>query len=217
MDFTFATNVMNMMIALILSLTLHEAAHAFVAYIQGDNTAKAAGRLTLNPIPHMDPIGTIVFPLIGSMLGGFIFGWAKPVPVNSRNLKNPKWGYVLVAAAGPLSNMLLCFVSVICAMLLNSIGDGTLLVGFKRLAESMIYINAILAVFNLLPLYPLDGGAIIYEFLPRNLQRSYEEYIIPYGNMILLALIFTGGFRFLAYAAQFWVLICQALAQAILY
>ena len=86
MDFTFATNVMNMMIALILSLT-HEAAHAFVAYIQGDNTAKAAGRLTLNPIPHMDPIGTIVFPLIGSMLGGFIFGWAKPVPVNSRNLK----------------------------------------------------------------------------------------------------------------------------------
>ena len=217
MDFTFATNIMNMMLALILSLTLHEAAHAFMAYLQGDNTAKLEGRLTLNPIPHMDPVGTIIFPLIGSMLGGFIFGWARPVPVNTRNLKSQKWGYVLVAAAGPIANLILCFVSVVFAILLSRVSDGSVLVGFKRLAEAMIYINAILAVFNLMPIYPLDGGAILYEFLPRSLKLAYEDYIIPYGNMILLALIFTGGFRFLAYAAQFWVLICQAAAQALLF
>ena len=216
MDFNFATQVMNMMIALILSLTLHEAAHAFVAYLQGDNTAKSQGRLSLNPIVHMDPVGTILFPLIGSMLGGFIFGWAKPVPVNTRNLKNQKWGYVLVAFAGPASNLILCFLSVIAYRLIGPVADGTVMVGFSRLAEAMVQINAILAVFNLLPLYPLDGGAIIYEFLPRNLQRAYEEYIIPYGNIILLALIFTGGFRYLAVAAQVWIIICDNLAQSIL-
>ena len=138
MDFNFATQVMNMMIALILSLTLHEAAHAFVAYIQGDNNTKSYGRLSLNPVVHMDPVGTILFPLIGSMLGGFIFGWAKPVPVNTRNLKNQKWGYVLVAFAGPASNLILCFFSIIAYRLIGPVADGTIMIGFSRLAEAMI-------------------------------------------------------------------------------
>ncbi|MFW7381816.1 MAG: site-2 protease family protein [Oligoflexus sp.] len=215
MDFSFATQVMNMMFALILALSFHEAAHAWMAKVQGDDTAEREGRLTLNPIPHMDPFGTVLFPLIGSMLGGFIFGWAKPVPVNTRNLKNEKWGYVWVAAAGPLANLLFCTISVLIINFIPS-EEGTAWIAFYRLFQGLIWINAILAFFNLLPLYPLDGGTIFTAFLSNSWREKYEQYIAPYGMFILLALLLTGGLKPLFAMASLWVGLSTALVNVVL-
>jgi Zn-dependent protease len=210
MDFTFATQVINMMLALIIALSFHEAAHAFVAKLQGDDTAQREGRLTLNPIPHMDPFGTILFPLIGTMLGGFIFGWAKPVPVDTRNLRNQKWGYVWVAAAGPISNLLLCTLSVLIFSLIPA-QEGTVWIAFHRLFENLIRINAILAVFNLLPIYPLDGSTIFTSFLPYHLKQKYDQFVVPYGMFILLFFLIAGGGYFLSKIAWFWIDLSQRL------
>ena len=210
MDFAFAANVVNMMIALIFSLTFHEAAHAFMARLHGDRTAQREGRLTLNPVPHIDPVGTLLFPLIGAFLGGFIFGWAKPVPVDSRHFKNQKWGNILVAGIGPLANLLLSFLSLLVLIFIGDVQEGIML-AFSRLAKSMVFINAILAVFNMIPVYPLDGGTILYELLPRDLKRSYEEYIIPYGSFGLLALMLVGGFAWIGTLANIWVKISHAI------
>ncbi|MCX6129858.1 MAG: site-2 protease family protein [Proteobacteria bacterium] len=216
MDFTYAAGVVNMMIALIISLTFHEAAHALMARLQCDRTAQREGRLTLNPIPHMDPIGTIFFPLLGAMGGGFLFGWAKPVPIDSRNFRNQKWGNILVASAGPLANLLLSILAIIAVRLLGNTQDGTILIGFFRLAEKMVWINAILAVFNLLPVYPLDGGTIIYELLSYDLRRKYEEYVIPYGSFALLGLMLIGGLSWLGHVAGFWVFVATHIVGLIL-
>lgn len=208
MDFNFAATVLNSMIALILALCFHEFSHAWVAKLQGDDTAEREGRLTLNPIPHMDPIGTVALPLIGSIIGGFILGWAKPVPVQTSKLKHQKWGSVLVALAGPASNLIFCTISVAVFYMIRSNGWNFEGVGlaFDRLFQQLIFINAILAVFNLLPFPPLDGGHIMRELLPYNARMSYEQYVAPYGMMfILLLLIIPGGFYWMQSIAHFWI------------
>lgn len=205
MDFTTAATVINMMIALIISLTFHEAGHALFARWQGDRTAEREGRLTLNPVPHIDPIGTLVFPFIGSLLGGFIFGWAKPVPIDSRNFRSQKWGSILVAASGPFTNLALSFVSLMIYYAIGPVSEGSMMVAFSRLANAMVYVNALLAIFNMIPLHPLDGGTVLYELLSYELKRKYEEFVIPYGGFVLLGLMLMGGFRWVGGLAQYWV------------
>jgi len=205
MDFAYAAGVVNMMIALVISLTFHEAAHALAAKWQGDRTPQIDGRLTLNPIPHIDPVGTLLFPLIGAMAGGFLFGWAKPVSVDPRNFRSQKWGNILVAGAGPMANILLSIVALIGLRFLSDVQEGTAMIGFYRLTEQMIGINAILAIFNLLPVYPLDGGTITYELLSHDMRRKYEEYVVPYGSFVLLGLMLVGGLSWLGWVARYWI------------
>jgi Zn-dependent protease len=206
MDYAYGAKVVNMMIALIIALTLREATRALTARILGDRTPQLDGRLTLNPVPHIDPVGTLLFPFIGALLGGFIFGWAKPVHVDPRYFKNPKWGHIMVAASGPASSFLFTFVALIGMQLLSGAQEGSVLIGFYRLFEQLAWISAILAVFNLLPVYPLDGGTIVYELLPYEGKRKYEEYVIPYGSFALLGLMLLGGLNWLGYVARFWVM-----------
>lgn len=205
MDFTFATQVLNQMLALIITLIVSEVAQAYMAKRQGDDTAEREGRLTLNPIPHLDPMGTILFPLLGSMLGGFIFGWAKPIPVNSRNLKDPKWSIVWIAMAGPIAMLLLSTLSLAAFLLMGNVSEGSPLIAFYRLAEQMLFLSAFLAFFHFLPLYPLAGGVLLSTLLPYDLKQKYEAIVIPYGTMIIIGLMLVGAFSILNYAAKLWI------------
>ncbi len=216
MDFAFGAHIVNMMIALIISLTVHEATHAFMARVYGDRTAQLDGRLTLNPVPHIDPIGTLLFPLIGAVLGGFIFGWAKPVPIDPRNFRNQKWGQIIVAGSGPFSNLLLSFVSLIIVYLIGPAQDGTIWLAFSRLATAMVSVNAILAIFNMIPVHPLDGGAVLYELLPYEGKRKYEEYVMPYGSFALLGLMLLGGFAWIGALAGVWVHLSERIINSLL-
>lgn len=214
MDFSQAANILNSMIALIISLTFHEAGHALIARWQGDRTAQLAGRLTLNPIPHMDPIGTIVFPFIGSLFGGFIFGWAKPVPIEPRNFRSQKWGQIMVAGSGPLTNLLLSFLALVAFYAIGPVSENSAWIAFSRLSQAMIIVNAFLAIFNMLPIYPLDGGTVLYELLPYDLKQKYDQYIVPYGSMGLLLLMLAGGFNWLGHVANAWVMFADAVVRS---
>lgn len=216
MDFTFAAQVLNQMLALVITLILSEVAQAYMAKKQGDDTAELEGRLTLNPIPHMDPFGTILFPLIGSMLGGFIFGWAKPIPVNTRNLKDPKWGPVKIAMSGPFAMLLLSSSSLAIYMLLGNVAEGSALIGFSRLANIASQIAAFLAIFHFLPLYPLAGGVLLSTLLPYDLRQKYESIVVPYGMLIILVLIFSGAFKILAMAANIWLGLSYSIISSLL-
>lgn len=166
--------------ALFLSLSLHELAHAFAAYKLGDFTAKMSGRLTLNPLAHLDPVGTMLLLFAG-------FGWAKPVPVNSLNLRNPKRDLAIIAFAGPLANFTLAAIS---ALALNFLGSsGGLLAGFLYY---FTFYNTGLGVFNLLPVAPLDGFKVVSGILPGNLAFQWEQ-LASYGVFILLFLILTNS------------------------
>lgn len=174
-------------IPLLLAITLHEAAHAWVAYKLGDNTAKLLGRVSFNPFVHIDPFGTVVLPLLLMISGApFLFGYAKPVPVNFTNLRNPRRDMIYVALAGPAANIFL----VICAaLLLHIVGflpevAGNWLVGNILFA---IKINAILAAFNMLPIPPLDGGRVAVGILPDIIARPLSR-IEPYGMFIIIGL-----------------------------
>jgi len=165
-------------VPLLAAIILHEVAHGAVAYVLGDPTAARHGRLTLNPIPHIDPVGTILLPvllLIAPRILGtppFVFGWAKPVPVDVRRLRNPRRDSVLVALAGPATNLLLALVSVlVLALLPEEAASGSLAGGLAQMALASLWINSVLAVFNLLPVPPLDGGRLLTALLPPSASR----------------------------------------------
>jgi Zn-dependent protease len=180
-------------IPLVFAITLHEAAHGYVAKLFGDRTAWMLGRVSLNPAKHVDPIGTVVVPLVMLVLssGGFMFGWAKPVPVNFENLRRPKQDMLWVAAAGPGANLLMlgAWLLVAKALLLAG-GSGMAWEFWIRVADAGIIWNISLAILNLFPLLPLDGGRILVSLLPNRLAYAYAR-LEPYGMFILLFLVAT--------------------------
>ncbi|PIQ26462.1 site-2 protease family protein [bacterium (Candidatus Blackallbacteria) CG17_big_fil_post_rev_8_21_14_2_50_48_46] len=182
----FRSNPLDLLILLplfIISISFHEAAHAYAAHIFGDDTAAREGRLTLNPIAHLDLMGALMVVFVG-------FGWAKPVPVDPRNLRNPAWQMPAIAAAGPLANLLLAILSIILLYLGNKTGQDFI----KEPLVISISLNLLLMVFNLVPLPPLDGAGVLRGFLPRRLQIQFDQ-LLPYGPAILIALVFLPGVR----------------------
>jgi len=173
-----------------LGITLHEVSHGWVASKLGDTTAKMMGRLTLNPLKHIDPVGTILIP--GALLllqSGFIFGYAKPVPINWRNLRQPKRDMAIVAGAGPLANLLMAMVWALLVRAAPLFGDAGVALVYMGVAG--VFINTVLMVLNLLPLPPLDGGRVMTSLLPGPLAYRFSR-IEPFGFMILIALLITG-------------------------
>ena len=177
----------------LFAITVHEVAHGWVARRLGDPTAYMMGRLTLNPIKHIDPVGTVLVPLLLATLGGFVFGWAKPVPVTWENLRHPKRDMALVAVAGPLANLVMALfwaVALKAGVLLAGSVDW-LAIPLVYMGGAGIWINLILMVLNLLPVPPLDGGRVVTGLLPGRLSWQFSR-LEPYGMMILLALLFFG-------------------------
>jgi Zn-dependent protease len=187
-------------IVLLFSLTIHEAAHAFTADRLGDPTARLLGRISLNPIVHADPIGTILFPLIALITRAPIIGWAKPVPVNMRQLRHPRRDFVLVAAAGPASNLVLALLSALVLAVLPvspvTIDEPNVTVPLAAFLGQAMQLNVLLAVFNMLPVPPLDGGNVLAGLLPPRMAIGFNQ-LRPYGFLILYALILTDGFSML--------------------
>jgi Zn-dependent protease len=182
----FIMEAVLMAIVLLFSVIVHEVAHGYVALLNGDPTAKMLGRITLNPVPHIDLIGTIILPLLLLMShAGILFGWAKPVPVNPLNYRNYRWGEFAVSAAGPVSNLVL---AAIFSVLVRMGFDNP---GLMQMAFFGVSINIFLALFNLIPIPPLDGSHILALFLPRDLARLYE-YLQPVGFILILILFYTG-------------------------
>jgi len=177
----------------LLAITVHETAHGWVARRFGDKTAQMLGRLTLNPIKHIDPVGTILVPAVMLLLpGGFVFGWAKPVPVDWRNFKRPKQDMAWVAVAGPASNLLMALAWALAARVaLGMSADSWIALPLLFMGVAGIFINTILMVLNLLPLPPLDGGRVVTGLLPGPYAYQFAR-IEPYGFFILVALLVTG-------------------------
>jgi len=184
---------------LLFSIIIHEVSHGWTAYRRGDDTAYLSGRLTFNPIPHIDPVGTILLPVMCFMGGLPVFGWAKPVPVNPYRMNDSRRDMAMVAVSGPVSNLILAVISAfifkIIVLSAHTLGpDMTFtLITVCRFA---VMINLALAVFNLVPVFPLDGSQILMGLLPRKWLETYEKHI-PYGTIILLVLMFTGIIRYI--------------------
>ncbi len=179
---------------ILFSLTVHESAHAWSAARLGDRTAERLGRISLNPIRHIDPMGTIVLPLILTWSGGPVFGWAKPVPVDPRNLKRPRQDFLYIAAAGPASNIVLAVIAsaVMSVAPVSPLEVGGTAVPLWRVASVMFEINLLLAVFNMLPIPPLDGGNVLAGLVPEGLARGLDRLRGAGGFVILLVLMYTG-------------------------
>jgi Zn-dependent protease len=177
--------------ALVIAIVFHEVAHGYVAKLLGDPTAQERRRLSLNPLRHVDPIGTLIVPGLLVLSGGPVFGWAKPVPVNYKRLDNPRFGMMAVAAAGPLTNLLLALVGAVVLGLFDpsfafrSDGDLAFL---QQVMITFIAINVFLAVFNMLPIPPFDGSHIVEGLLPRSWARTYAK-ARPYGMVLFFALV----------------------------
>lgn len=182
----------------LFGITVHEVAHGYVAYLLGDKTAKILGRLTLNPIKHIDIIGTIIVPVVLLLLGGVILGWAKPVPVNSRNLHKPRRDMALISAAGPMANFVMIFIWAAIAKLgmILEARDFPGALAIYLMGTAGIQINLMLMLVNLLPIPQLDGGNILAGILPRKLAFQYEK-IAPYSFIILLMLLAFGVLNFI--------------------
>lgn len=211
MDLSQAIEITAMLVALLLSLSVHEAAHAYAAKLGGDDTAQKAGRLSLNPIAHIDLVGTIILPLVLKFLGGVMFGWAKPVPVNIAKLKSPRWGHLFVAAAGPLANLLLCAIAILTLNIITVTSDSPIQPRsfIPTILISTALINAYLASFNMIPLPPLDGGAVFGSLLPESIGRLYYQYIAPYGMIILIVLMSTKNLDWIRYFAMGYIELIQ--------
>ena len=190
MELTLIQKIAIYALPVIFAITVHEAAHGYAARYFGDMTAHLAGRISLNPIKHIDPFGTILVPALMMMAGGILFGWAKPVPVDFSRLRNPKRDMLWVAAAGPASNL---FMAILWVFALKfSAGLPTYIgVPLELMAQAGVMINVVLMVLNLLPLPPLDGGRIAVSLLPHDLAYRYAK-VERYGFIILIVLLFTG-------------------------
>ena len=190
MDFYSLVKIALAAVPIVLAITVHEAAHGYVARMFGDSTAWMLGRVTLNPLKHIDPIGTVLVPLATLFLGGILFGWARPVPVNFNNLRNPKRDMFWVAAAGPGSNFVMALGWAIVFGL--AAGGGPLAsTGLQYMSIVGVGINVALMVLNLLPILPLDGGRIAVSLLPHSLAVPYAR-TERFGFFIVIALIVTG-------------------------
>src|SRR4029079_4463193 len=176
---------------LLFSLTIHEMAHAWTADRAGDPTARLLGRVSLNPVVHADLIGTVVFPLVSMVSGATLIGWAKPVPVNVRYLRHPRRDYMLVAAAGPASNLILAVFAAILLSIMpftpQTLGEANVSVPIARLLSQLVGLNVLLAVFNMIPIPPLDGGNVLAGLLPPNLAAILNQ-LRPYVFVLLYAL-----------------------------
>jgi Zn-dependent protease len=187
-------------VVLLFSLTIHEMAHAWTADRLGDPTARLLGRVSLNPLVHADLIGTVVFPVAALVSGWPLIGWAKPVPVNIRRLRHERRDYVLVAAAGPASNLVL---AVVAAVILAAFPASPVVLGEPNMSVPVaaslrlaVWLNILLAVFNMLPIPPLDGGNVLSGLLPHRFAAMLNQ-VRPYGFLLLYALLFTNGYYYL--------------------
>jgi Zn-dependent protease len=171
-------------LVLLFSLSVHEAAHAWSASRLGDDTARRLGRVSLNPVVHTDPIGTLLLPLLAMVSNAPVIGWAKPTPVNTRNLRHPRRDHILVTAAGPASNLI---IAVAAALALRFLPGQPLVM----IATEVLLLNVLLAVFNMLPIPPLDGGQIMMGLLPPAIALRLR-FLYEYGFLILMALLLTG-------------------------
>ena len=191
MDSSLIQTIAVYALPVIFAITLHEAAHGYVARMLGDNTAYVLGRVSFNPMRHIDPIGTIAIPLILYFVtsGAFMFGYAKPVPVAFGNLRNPRWGSLWVAAAGPICNFVQALVWGVIAVLLAAMNVQEPF--FTRMAAAGVGVNLVLGVLNLVPLPPLDGGRVLMALLPVRAAIMLSR-LEPYGFFIVMALVMTG-------------------------
>ncbi len=182
-------------IPMLFAITVHEAAHGWMAARFGDRTAEMMGRVTLNPVKHIDPIGTVVVPILMMVMGGFIFGWAKPVPVNGRNLRNPKRDMVPGALAGPGANLLMALVWALFFHLMvavsSALGDSAQF--FLGMARIGVFFNILLMIFNLLPIQPLDGGRVLRGLVPESFGQRLDA-LERYGLIIVVGLLVFGLF-----------------------
>jgi Zn-dependent protease len=197
------------LVPFIMAVVFHEYAHGFMANRWGDNTAKTAGRLTLNPLPHMDPIGTVLFPMINMLTGmNILFGWARPVPINPTLFRKYRWGLFWVSLAGPGMNFLLAILSAaaLCAIQSWVSPSFYLFIPLKKMAAISITLNYALGIFNLIPFPPLDGSKIIESFLPFEIARKYES-LARYSLVVLIGLLLVGAFDYLTYP----IVICSNL------
>lgn len=173
---------------LIFSVVIHEVAHGFAALALGDRTAEEEGRLTLNPIHHIDPFGSVILPAMSYFLGGIIVGWAKPVPYNPLRLRNGKWGSALVGIAGPAANILLALVFGLSLRFLPSLPESSFLINFVSIAATISLLNLTLAFFNLVPIPPLDGSKLLFALMPRH-WYGVRMMLEQYGIFLLLFFI----------------------------
>lgn len=192
-DLSLLQQIAIFTIPVLFAIALHEVAHGWIASLRGDLTAKMLGRLSLNPIKHIDPIGTVALPLVSLLISGMLFGWAKPVPVNWNNLKSPKMDMALVAIAGPMANLLMAILWVFILKLgwmmqltLPSVAPWLILT-----ARSGVEINCAFCILNLLPIPPLDGGRILVALTPSKISQTISR-VEPFGFLILIILLVSG-------------------------
>ncbi|MFM8333366.1 MAG: site-2 protease family protein [Candidatus Methylumidiphilus sp.] len=189
-DLSLLQKIAIWLLPVVFAITLHEVAHGWVAKLLGDRTAESQGRLTLNPLHHIDPVGTVLLPGLLLVFSGFVFGWAKPVPVNWGRLHNPKRDIGLVAIAGPAANLTMIVLWIIVARLASLIGVGSVALPLIFMSAAGIFINSMLMLLNLLPLPPLDGGRVMSCLLPTHLSYKFDK-LEPYGMIILVVLMVT--------------------------
>jgi Zn-dependent protease len=190
---TFVQTLSIAAIPILFAITVHEVAHGWVARQFGDRTAEMLGRLSLNPIKHIDPIGTVAVPLLMLWIGGFLFGWAKPVPVSFRNLRHPKRDMIFVALAGPGANLFMAFAWALLLQVFKALAPtlGSAAFFFVQMSKIGIFFNILLMIFNLLPIPPLDGGRVLRGLVPETIGRQLDA-LERYGLIIVVGLIVVG-------------------------